>query len=110
MADAIRKIVVVGGGTAGWLSAVCLVTALNEDGPGVELDLIESSVIGTIGVGESTLPSQPRTLAALGIDEADWMTRCNSTFKICVKFVDWRAHRRHVFWNPVEQLRNFDGR
>ncbi|MGY1707512.1 tryptophan halogenase family protein [Geodermatophilus sp. SYSU D00697] len=100
MTDPVERIVIVGGGTAGWLSALFLSRALNS-GPlaTCSITLVESSDIGTIGVGEATLPSLKNTLAFCGLDEADWMRECNASFKLAIKFVDW-APRRGSFWHP----------
>jgi len=99
MDDSVERIIVIGGGTAGWLSAVFLAKALDA-GPGrCSITLVESSDIGTIGVGEATVPSLKNTFAFCGVDEADWMRRCNASFKNAIKFVDWAGPGR-VFWHP----------
>ena len=90
----IQSVLIVGGGTAGWLTAAFLARALGTaSGSGVRVTLVESSDIGIIGVGEGTFPSIRGTLAAIGIDEARFIRESNATFKQGVKFVDWvRPH------------------
>jgi tryptophan 7-halogenase len=87
--NAIRDILIVGGGTAGWLTAAYLARTLGTGAGGVRVTLVESSDIGIIGVGEGTFPSIRGTLAAIGIDEARFVRECDATFKQGVHFVDW---------------------
>ena len=86
----IRSVLIVGGGTAGWLTAAFLARALGTaTGQGVRITLVESSDIGIIGVGEGTFPSLKGTLAAIGIDEARFLRESTATFKQGIRFVDW---------------------
>jgi len=86
----IQNVLIVGGGTAGWLTAAFLAKALGSASPeGVRITLVESSDIGIIGVGEATFPSIRGTLAAIGIDEARFVRESNATFKQGIKYVDW---------------------
>ena len=85
----IRHILIVGGGTAGWLTAAFLARTLGTAAGGVRVTLVESSDIGIIGVGEGTFPSIRGTLHAVGLDEARFIRECDATFKQGVKFVDW---------------------
>ena len=87
----IEQILIVGGGTAGWLTAAFLAKTLGTAAGGVRITLVESSDIGIIGVGEGTFPSIRSTLAAIGLDEARFIRECDATFKQGVRFVDW-AH------------------
>ena len=104
MSKDIETIVIVGGGTAGWLSAVYLNRALNRAGERpCRITLIESSDIGIIGVGESTVPTLRDTFAFLGLDEVEWMTRCQATFKLAIKFVGWSGRSvQDSYWHPFE--------
>lgn len=85
-----KTIVVVGGGTAGWLTAAFLsrILATQIQG-GVQITLIESEQIGIVGVGEGTFPTIRNTLMAIGIDEARFMRAAHATFKQGVRFTDW---------------------
>lgn len=87
----VKRILIVGGGTAGWLAAGYLAKRLSADRPGgVSIQLVESPDIGILGVGEGTFPTIRRTLAAIGIDEAELVRRCGASFKQGAKFVHWR--------------------
>ncbi len=86
-----KRILIVGGGTAGWLTAGYLAKRLGADlAGGVSITLVESKDIGILGVGEGTFPTIRRTLATIGIDEAELIRRCGATFKQGAKFVHWR--------------------
>eukprot|EP01037_Dinobryon_pediforme_P038968 gene38968-47292_t len=86
-----KRVLIVGGGTAGWLTAGYLAKRLGADLPGgVSITLVESRDIGVLGVGEGTFPTIRRTLATIGIDEAELVRRCGATFKQGAKFVHWR--------------------
>ena len=77
MQQAPIKVIVLGGGTAGWMSATALAKLL----PGiVEVELIESAEVGIVGVGEATLPHIRAFVERLGIDEADFMRATQATF------------------------------
>ena len=78
----IDDILIVGGGTVGWLTAAYLARRLGSLRPdGVRITLIESSEIGIIGVGEGTFPTIQNTLRTIGIDEAQFMRGAGATFK-----------------------------
>jgi tryptophan halogenase len=86
----ISNVLIVGGGTAGWLTAAFLARTLGTAASqAVRITVVESKEIGIIGVGEGTFPSIRGTLAAIGIEEARFVRECNATFKQGIKFVDW---------------------
>lgn len=84
---AIEQVVIVGGGTAGWMAAAALSAYLQ--GSGVQITLIESSEIGTIGVGEATIPTIRRFYAQLGMTDAQVMQACQATAKLGIRFRGW---------------------
>ena len=108
----VRKILIVGGGTAGWLTAGYLARMLGADRPGgIAITLVESQDIGILGVGEGTFPTIRKTLSRIGIDEAEMVRRCGATFKQGAKFVHWRQnpgspnhdHYLHAFQETDER-------
>jgi tryptophan 6-halogenase len=82
-----RSVVILGGGTAGWMTANLLHRRWGEQGTGITL--IESSAIGIIGVGEGSTPQLKAFFDELGIAEAEWMPRCNATYKAGIEFTGW---------------------
>jgi tryptophan halogenase len=85
----IRKICVVGGGTAGWTAAALM--AEHFKGTLGQIELVESDDIGTIGVGESTVPPFLQLLARLGVDEQEFIRETRASFKLGIEFSDWKA-------------------
>jgi tryptophan halogenase len=83
----LKQIVIAGGGSAGWMTAAALSSLL--DPKDVSITLVESDEIGTIGVGEATIPDIINFNRMLGIDEAEFMKATNATFKLGIQFIDW---------------------
>ncbi len=93
----INRIVIVGGGTAGWMAAAAL-SRLTSDNP-VEVTLIESELIGTVGVGEATIPPFVDFNKLLGIDESTMLSEVQGTFKLGIQFVNW-GNKGESYFHP----------
>ena len=111
MSNPIKNIVIVGGGTAGWMAASYLVRALQQH---TSITLVESAAIPRIGVGEATIPSLQKVFFDfLGIPEREWMPQVNGAFKAAIKFVNWRKSPEHArddhFYHLFGTVPNCDG-
>ena len=84
----IRRVVIAGGGTAGWVAAAALSSQL---GKLIDITLVESDALGTIGVGEATIPTHRSFHDITGIDEAAFMRASQATFKLGISFENWGA-------------------
>ncbi len=106
MNGAIREVVIVGGGTAGWLTAGLL--AAEHGGRGLGVTLLESPDVGPIGVGEGTWPTMRDTLRTIGISETELLRRCDASFKQGSRFDGWRdgSPGDHYF-HPFELPRGY---
>jgi tryptophan halogenase len=82
----IERVVIVGGGTAGWIAAAAMARML---GPNIAITLVESEAIGTVGVGEATIPQIRRLNGVLGFDEDSFVRETNGTFKLGIEFNNW---------------------
>lgn len=90
MTKAIKSVVVVGGGSAGWLTAGTIAAEHQADSPsGIQVTLVESPDIGPIGVGEGTWPTMRMTLSRMGISETEFIRECDASFKQGSKFSRW---------------------
>lgn len=104
----INRYVIVGGGTAGWISAAILARALHNTG--CEIVLVESPHTPTVGVGEATIPSIMDLLTYLKISANDFIAKTNASFKLGIKFVDWYQKGQH-YWHQFGYVGNkIDGK
>jgi len=105
MSKPAKKIVILGGGTAGWMAANLFAHKWSKHN--IQITLVESPDVATIGVGEGSTPSLKRFFEQLGIAESQWMTECNATYKLNIRFKDWSpqsgiASYSHPFPSEVD--------
>jgi tryptophan halogenase len=105
----LKKIVIVGGGSAGWLTAGILAAehAIESD-LGIEVTLIESADVPTIGVGEGTWPSMRTTLKKMGISETEFLLQCDASFKQGSKFTNWHTNTNEHYYHPYSLPHGFN--
>src|SRR5690606_18674930 len=95
MSHPVKKILVVGGGTAGWMTAAYLAKWL--EGVDIQVSLVESDQIGTIGVGEATVPGIHQYIRDLEISENEFIRATNATFKLGIEFENWAGDGKRFF-------------
>ena len=101
----IGSVLIVGGGSAGWMTAAMLANVLRHD---CQVTLVESDEIGIVGVGEATIPPIRIFNETLGINEADFVRETKGTFKLGIEFVDWASLGNRYFHPFGPHGRNFD--
>ena len=106
MNSSVSSVLIIGGGSAGWMTAAHLATKA----PHLDLTLMESSEIGSVGVGESTVPPIVSFMTGLGLDEKQWMPVCNATFKSAIGFNHFHQQGEPMMWYPFESIEIFKGR
>ena len=103
----IKKIVIIGGGTAGWMAAASL--SRFALGKNLSITLIESTIIGTVGVGEATIPSIVAFNNSIGLDELEFIRATRASFKLGIQFEDWRTSGEQFFHPFADYGINFNG-
>jgi tryptophan halogenase len=99
-----KRVLIVGGGSAGWTAAAYLNAALNSGGQKVaEISLVESPDVPRIGVGEATIPNINQTLATIGINELDFMKAVDGTFKQSIRYVNWVEDNGGFYHHPFSR-------
>lgn len=104
----IEKLVILGGGTAGWMAAAAISKVFHKSP--LEITVIESSHIGSVGVGEATIPEMVNFNQMLGIDEKEFLRFTKGTFKLGIEFVDWTKpgesyiHPFGRYGNPMDSI------
>ncbi|ASP48845.1 tryptophan halogenase family protein [Cognaticolwellia beringensis] len=99
MTKSLKHVVIVGGGSAGWITAGTIAAMHNSQSPqGIQVTLIESPDVNIIGVGEGTWPTMRTTLKKMGISETDFMRQCDVSFKQGAKFSKWVTGEEDDFY------------
>ena len=105
MSQTQQHIVILGGGTAGWLTANILAAEFDPQA-GIKITLIESPTTPTIGVGEGTWPSMRSTLLKIGISEQAFIQSCSATLKQGTYFKGWASSEGDEYYHPFTLLHN----
>ena len=97
----IKRVIIVGGGSAGWLTAGVIAAEHCAASPsGVQITLVESPDVRTIGVGEGTWPTMRDTLRKMDVSEAEFIRECDASFKQGSKFVSWVTGQHDYYYHP----------
>ena len=102
-----KRVLIVGGGTAGWITAAYMARMLAADTPGgVSITLVESDEIGILGVGEGTFPIIRKTMSRIGLDESELIREADATFKQGIRFNHWKKnpadHPHDTYFHPFQ--------
>jgi flavin-dependent dehydrogenase len=100
-----KQVMIVGGGTSGWMTATYLRKALGER---VDVTVLEAPNIKTVGVGEATFSTIKLFFDYLGLPEHEWMPSCNATYKLAIRFENWTSKGGH-FYHPFQRYEMVDG-
>jgi 2-polyprenyl-6-methoxyphenol hydroxylase-like FAD-dependent oxidoreductase len=100
-----KSVVIVGGGTAGWMTAAYMRKALDRS---ISITVLEAPHIKTVGVGEATFSTVKLFFDFLGLPEHEWMPSCNATYKLAIRFKNWRGDGEH-FYHPFQRYEMVDG-
>ena len=100
MSAIVKKIVIVGGGAAGWLTAGIVAAEYRASEGGIEIVVVESPDVAIIGVGEGTWPSMAASLKKMGISETEFMLACDASFKQGSKFINWTTENDCFYYHP----------
>ncbi len=105
----LKKIVIVGGGSAGWLTAgIIAAEHATSENFGLEITLVESATVAPIGVGEGTWPSMRSTLKKMGISETEFLIECDASFKQGSKFTNWMTNTNEHYYHPFTMPNGFN--
>lgn len=101
-----KRLLIVGGGSAGWMAAAYIEAALNRGGRRVvNVTLVESPDVARIGVGEATIPSINHILAVIGLQEHDFLRRVDGSFKQAIRYDNWLDNRGETYYHPFNRYR-----
>ncbi|MDC1144697.1 tryptophan 7-halogenase [Porticoccaceae bacterium] len=98
-----KTVVIVGGGSAGWLTAGIIAARhnpLSDDGQGIKVVLLESPDVANLGVGEGTWPTMRDTLRQIGLSEVDFLRSCDVSFKQGSQFINWQRGEGESYYHP----------
>ena len=108
MTEDIKNIVIVGGGSAGWLVASILAARFKPSDLGIRVTLVESPNVPSVGVGEGTWPSMRTTLKNIGISESEFIRECDASLKQGTWFKDWVDVGDTPYYHPFSLPEGFD--